>query len=284
MADTPKIDNLPVHSHRHGQLTVEGWSRAGIQTYWRVPELKVGFDLGGIPWDWTPTGTWFISHAHLDHLVALPAFLARRWMMKYPPPTIHVPIEAVGGVRQLLAAWQALDHGKLECELVGVAAGDRVELSKDHYVTAFPTAHPVPSLGYVVWERRQKLRDEFAGLPGERLKELRESGTEVTTEVPVPLVCYTGDTGPVGLDAEPAVYTARILIAELSFMRAEHSRERIHAFGHLHLDDFLDRADRFQNELIVAGHVTSRDEPADLRRLVEERAPLALRQRLVVWE
>ena len=204
--------------------------------------------------------------------------------MKYPPPTIHVPAEIVEGIRQLLAAWQALDRGKLECTLVGMAPGDRVELSKDHYVTAFRTAHPVPSLGYVVWERRQKLRDEFAGLPGDRLKELREAGTEVTTEVPVPLVCYTGDTGPAGLDADPAVYTARILITEISFMRAEHSRERIHAFGHLHLDDFLERADRFQNELIVAGHVTSRDDPSDLRRLVEERAPLALRQRLVVWE
>ena len=284
MTDTPKIDNLPVRSHRHGQLTIEGWSRAGIQTYWRVPELRVGFDLGGIPWEWTTTGNWFISHAHLDHLSALPAFLARRWMMKYPPPTIHVPAEIVGGVRQLLAAWEAIDRGKLECTLVGVAPGDRIDLSKDHYVTAFPTAHPVPSRGYVVWERRQKLRDEFVGLPGDRLKEVRAAGTELTLEVPVPLVCYTGDTGPAGLDADPAVYTARILIAELSFMRAEHSRDRIHAFGHLHLDDFLERADRFQNELVVVGHVTSRDDPAALRRLVEERAPASLRQRLLVWE
>jgi ribonuclease Z len=284
MADTPKIDNLPVRSHRHGQLTVEGWSRAGIQTYWRVPELRVGFDLGGIPWEWTPTGTWFISHAHLDHLMALPAFLARRWMMKYPPPTIHVPLEILADVRQLLAAWQALDRGKLDCTLVGVAPGDQVELSKDQYVTVFPTAHPVPSRGYVVWERRQKLRDEFVGLPGERLKELREAGTELTAEVPLPLVCYTGDTGPAGLDADPAVYSARVLIAELSFMRAEHSRDRIHAFGHLHLDDFLERADRFRNELIVVGHVTSRDEPGDLRRLIDERAPVTLRERLVVWE
>jgi len=284
MADTPKIDNLPVRAHRHGQLTVEGWSRAGIQTYWRIPELKVGFDLGGIPWEWTPTGTWFVSHGHLDHLTALPAFLARRWMMKYPPPTIHVPAEIVGGVRQLLAAWEALDRGKLDCTLVGLAAGDRVELSKDHFVTAFPTAHPVPSRGYVVWERRQKLRDEFAGLPGPRLKELREAGTEVTVEAPVPLVCYTGDTGPAGLDADPAVYAARILIAELSFSRPEHSRDRIHAFGHLHLDDFLDRADRFENELVIVGHVTSRDEPADLRRLIDDRAPPRLRERIVVWE
>jgi ribonuclease Z len=284
MPDAPRIDNLPVRSLRHGQLTIEGWSRAGIQSYWRVPELRVGFDLGGIPWDWTSTGTWFVSHAHLDHLVALPAFLARRWMMKFGPPTIHLPAESVDGVRAMLKAWEAIDRGHLDCTLVGMAPGDRVELSKDHFVTAFPTAHPVPSRGYIVWERRQKLRDDFAGFPGDRLKELRAAGTEVTIEVPVPVVCYTGDTSPAGLDADPAVYSARILITELSFARTEHSRERIHTFGHLHLDDFLERADRFQNELIVAGHVTSRDEPADVRRLLEERAPAGLRDRVVVWE
>ena len=88
---TPRIDNAPYLTRTHGGLTVEGWSRAGIQSYWRVPELKVGFDLGAVPWDFTPTGTWFVTHAHLDHLLALPALLARRWMLKYPPTTVHVP-------------------------------------------------------------------------------------------------------------------------------------------------------------------------------------------------
>jgi ribonuclease Z len=280
---TPRIENAPYLSHRHGGLTVEGWSRAGIQSYWRIPELRVGFDFGAIPWDFTPTPTWFVTHAHIDHLLALPAFLARRGMLKYPPPTIHVPAEVIGDVRALLAAWEALDRGNLICTLVGMNPGDVAELSDDHYVSAFPTAHPIPSRGYVVWERRQKLKDEYLGLPGDQLKQLREAGTELTAEVSVPLVCYTGDTGPAGLDADPAVYSAKVLITELSFARPEHSRERIHAYGHLHLDDFVERADRFRNELIVAGHVTSRDEPADFRRWVEERLPAGLRERVKVW-
>src|SRR5262249_56576758 len=106
----------------------------------------------------------------------------------------------------LLRAWEALDRGKLECELVGMNPGDAVDLSKDHRVTAFATAHPIPSRGYVVWERRHKLMEEYAGLPGEKLKELRESGVAGTSEVSFPLVCYTGDTGPAGLAAEPPGY------------------------------------------------------------------------------
>jgi ribonuclease Z len=280
---TPRIENAPYLAHRHGGLTIEGWSRAGIQSYWRVPELRIGFDLGAIPWDFTHIATWFISHGHIDHLVALPGLLARRAMLKYPPPTIHVPAEVAENVRTMLNAWEALDSGKQECGIVGMRPGDRIELTEDHYATAFATSHPVPSRGYVVWERRFKLKDEYVGLPGSRLKELRETGLPLTHEVHVPMVCYTGDTGPAGLDAEPAVYESKILITELSFARPEHSRERIHAYGHLHLDDFAERAERFRNELIIVGHVTSRDEPADFQRWADERLPPGLRQRIRVW-
>jgi ribonuclease Z len=280
---TPRIDNAPYLSHRHGGLTIEGWSRAGIQSYWRIPELRIGFDLGAIPWDFTSTATWFVSHSHIDHLVALPALLARRAMLKYPPPTIYLPAEMVDAVHGLVASWRVLDQGKQECTIVGVNPGDRIEMSQLHDVTAFATSHPVPSRGYVVWERRQKLKDEYVGFPGDKLKELRDAGATLTAEVAVPLVCYTGDTGPAGLDAAPALYDANVLITELSFARKEHTRERIHAFGHLHLDDIAERAERFHNELIVLGHVTSRDEPADFQRWVNERLPAGLRERVKIW-
>lgn len=284
MTDTsPRIENAPYRSLRHGGLTVEGWSRAGVQSSWRIPELRIGFDLGAIPWDFTPTATWFISHGHLDHLLALPALLARRGMLKLPPPTVYVPVEIISDVQLLLAVWRGLDRSGMDCRLVGLEAGETASLSDRHFVTAFATAHPVPSRGYVVWERRQKLKDEFVGLAGDQLKTLREAGTTLTVEVSVPLVCYTGDTGPAGLDAESALYEARILIVEMSFARAEHQRERIHAFGHLHLDDFVERTDRFQNELIVAGHVTTRDEPNDFQKLVNEKLPAGLRERFKVW-
>lgn len=65
------IDNAPLRTLTHKGLTVEGYSRAAVQSYWRIPELKLGFDLGGQPWGFMATGTWFISHTHLDHIAAL---------------------------------------------------------------------------------------------------------------------------------------------------------------------------------------------------------------------
>ena len=69
-ADRP-VDNAPYLTHVHAGLTIEGWSRAAVQSYWRVPELKVGFDLGAQPWDFMGTPTWFVTHTHLDHIAAL---------------------------------------------------------------------------------------------------------------------------------------------------------------------------------------------------------------------
>lgn len=277
------VDNAPYLTFAHAGLTVEGWSRAAVQSYWRVPELKVGFDLGAQPWDFMGTPTWFVSHAHLDHIAALPVYVARRRMMKMEPPTVYVPAENVDDVKKLMLVMQRLDRGRQLAEIKGVAAGDEVALSREQVVTVFDTVHTVPSRGFVVWERRNKLKDEYAGLAGNQIRDLRLSGVEITREVRIPLVCYTGDTAPAGLDNCPAVYEAKILITEMSFIREKHRRDKIHKFGHMHLDDFVERADRFKNEVIVAGHFSTRYHPNEVRRLLEAKLPPQLKPKMRLW-
>jgi ribonuclease Z len=277
------VDNAPFLSYKHAGLTVEGYSRAAVQSYWRIPELKIGFDLGAQPWDFMGTPTWLVTHTHLDHLAALPVYIARRRMMHMEPPAIHLPAEAVEDVRRMLLLWQRLDRGRMVCQLHGVKPGDEIELSREHVVTAFATTHTIPSVGYVVWDRRFKLKEEYHGLPGERIRDLRLSGVAVTREVRTPLAAYTGDTSPQGLDAYPPVFEAKILITELSFVRPKHRREKIHKFGHMHLDDFVERADRFKNELIILGHLSTRYHPDEVRRTVEAKLPPALRERVRLW-
>jgi ribonuclease Z len=277
------LENAPILSCQHAGLTVEGWSRAAVQTYWRVPELKIGFDLGAQPWDFMGTPTWLLSHVHLDHVAALPVFVARRRMMRMEPPVIYLPAYAVEDVRRLLLILQRLDRGRMVCDLRGIEAGAEFDLSREHVVTAFGTTHTIPSLGYVVWDRRHKLKEEYLGLPGDRIRDLRQSGVAVTREVRTPLLAYTGDTSPAGLDACPAAFQAKILISELSFIRPNHRREKIHKFGHMHLDDYLERADRFENELIIWGHLSTRYHPQEVRRIVDAKLPPRLRERVRLW-
>ncbi|HXG11978.1 MAG TPA: MBL fold metallo-hydrolase [Gemmataceae bacterium] len=277
------VENAPILTCRHAGLTIEGYSRAAVQTYWRIPELKIGFDLGAQPWDFMGTPTWLVTHTHLDHVAALPVYVARRRMMRMEPPTIYLPAEAVEDVRRLLLVVQRLDRGRMLCQLKGVKPGDEIELSRDHVITVFATTHTIVSVGYLVWDRRFKLKEEYHGLPGERIRDLRLSGVAVTREVRTPLLAYTGDTSPAGLDSYPPVYQAKVLITELSFIRPGHRREKIHKFGHMHLDDFLERADRFQNELIICAHFSTRYHPEEARRLVTARLPPILRDRVKLW-
>jgi ribonuclease Z len=277
------VDNAPFLSHHHNGLTIEGYSRAAVQSYWRVPELKLGFDLGAQPWDFMGCPNWFISHTHLDHIAALPVYVARRRMMKMEPPTIYLPATSVEDVRKLLLIMQRLDRGRQVCDLQGVEPGQEIRLSREHVVTAFATTHTIPSLGYVVWERRNKLKEEYLGLAGDKIRDLRQSGVEVTREVRTPVLAHTGDTSPAGLDACQAAFDARILIAEMSFVRPNHRREKIHKFGHMHLDDFVERADRFKNELIICGHYSTRYNTNEIRRVVDAKLPAGLRERVRLW-
>ncbi len=277
------VDNAPVRTLHYQNLTIEGYSRAAVQSYWRVPELKLGFDLGAQPWSFMTTPTWFVSHTHLDHIAALPVLVARRRMMKMEPPTIYMPAEAVDNIEALLRAFQRLDRGRMPADLIGLKPGDEVEVSRELVVKAFATRHTLPSLGYLVWERRKKLKPEYHALTGEQIRDLRLSGVEVSAEIRIPKVAYLGDTAPPGLDALPETYKAQILILEMTFVAPNERASVIHKYGHTHLDDLVMRADRFENEVIIASHFSTRLHPEQIQRIVEKRLPESLKGRLKVW-
>ena len=171
----------------------------------------------------------------------------------------------------------------MPAELIGLKAGDEVELSRELVVKAFATKHTIPSLGYLVWERRKKLKPEYQDLTGDQIRDLRLSGVEVAAEIRIPKVAYLGDTSPAGIDALPETYKAEILILEMTFVAPNERASIIHKYGHTHLDDLLERADRFENEVIIASHFSTRLHPDQILRIVEKRLPDSLRGRLKIW-
>ncbi len=277
------INNMPVKTLVHKELTIEGYSRAAVQTYWRLPELKIGFDLGGQPWSFMGTSTWFLSHAHLDHVAALPVYVARRRMMKMDPPVIYMPAATIEPIEKILKLFTRLDRGRMPCELRPIEPGSVVELSRDHVVTVSQTAHTVPSLGFVVWERRNKLKPQYHGLTGSQIRDLRLGGTEVTEERRTPLFAYLGDSAPAGLDNCPAMYEAAVLVMELTFIAPSHRKDKIHKFGHIHLDDIVERRERFKNELVIASHFSTRYTGKRIKSTVERALPDMLGGRLELW-
>jgi ribonuclease Z len=135
----------------------------------------------------------------------------------------------------------------------------------------------------VVFERRKKLKPEYLELSGAQIRDLKESGTEITHEVRVPIIAYTGDTSSRGLDDNPLFYEAKILITEMTFVAPDHRKELIHKNGHMHLDDFVQRKDNFKNELIVASHLSTRYSRREAERHVQKKLPDMLDGRLKLW-
>ncbi len=277
------LDNAPTLRHQHGGLTIEGYSRAAVQTYWRVPEYRLGFDCGAQPWDFMGTPNWFLSHGHLDHIAALPVLLARRRMMKMEPPVIYLPTYLIEPVRKMLLCFSRMDRGRLPADFVGVEPGDEIDYSRELVVSVHATKHSIPSVGFLVWERRHKLKPEFLGLPGEQIRDLRLGGTQITDEQRIPMLGYLGDTAPDALDQNPEFYEAKVLIAEMTFIARGHRKEIIHKHGHMHLDDFVARRDRFQNELLIAAHFSTRYTLKQAEKIVRRTLPDMLQGRLKLW-
>ena len=78
------------------------------------------------------------------------------------------------------------------------------------------------------------------------------------------------------------MYQAKILITEMSFVRPNHRREKIHKFGHMHLDDFIERADRSRTNDNLRP-LQPRDNPPEVRRVVEAKLPQRLLDRVRLW-
>ena len=92
-----------------------------------------------------------------------------------------------------------------------------------------------------------------------------------------------GDSSPAGLDNYEPVYEAQVLITELTFFRPEHRKEKIHKFGHMHIDDLLERAERFKNEVIILAHFSTRYHERQIKNAVTKRLPEGLKERVRLW-
>jgi ribonuclease Z len=132
-------------------------------------------------------------------------------------------------------------------------------------------SHSAPSLAFVVLERRSKLREEFLGLPQDRLRELKAGGTEITRMMEIPLVAYTGDTemGPFLLRDE--FVNAQVVISECTFFDPEH-RDRARVGKHLHIEDLRNLIPAWKGGSVVVVHVSRRTNMQYARERLTEAA------------
>jgi ribonuclease Z len=255
-----------------GDLAIEGWSLAGDETWFRIHPPGLAFDTGrGAP-QLAGARDVFLSHGHLDHALGLPWVLSQRSLHQRSATRVFCPAAIAEPLAALIAAAERLEQARYRFELVPLTAGERVAVGRDLWVEAFATDHLVPSLGYHLVRRKRRLAAGLAGLSGRELAAMRERGAEVSESLDELWLSYCGDTGPAVFDLAPALFTSRILMLECTFFGDEQSGKG-DLYKHLHLDDIVGRAARFDNEAIVLHHLSRRHRPEDLLAEIERRLP-----------
>jgi ribonuclease Z len=194
----------------------------------------------------------FISHGHTDHVASLFAH-ARARSLSNDAATYYIPPCALAPLQAAKRAFEQLDSGhgdghddhdeNIPMNFVVVKDGDEYVLDSNHSVRVFATDHRVPSIGYAIIRREKGgLAPEYVGLPRDQLIALRDKGVEIQPTTTTVDLVYTGDTRIGGLDKQPLVWQAKILITELSFLDDTVSIEASEEKGHIHLYSFVERA------------------------------------------
>ncbi len=267
-----------------GPYTIRGVSVGGVYTSLAVPELGLVFDAGIAPRSSGGIDTILLSHGHADHVGALASLLGIRALHgKQTPPRVIMPAEIVEDLTTALDALSRLQRFPLAIEAIGMLPGDEHALRGDLRIRAIRTFHPVPSLAYLVVRRVSKLRADLRGLPGPEIAARRIAGEPVSEHEDRLELAYATDTLVSVLDHNPDLYKARVLVMECTFLDERKSLDAARAGCHIHLDEVIERADRFANEHVVVMHLSQLYRPDEVAGILDARVPSALRKRMIAF-
>lgn len=265
-----------------GPYTITGVSVGGVYTSLQVPELGVVLDVGAAPRSFAATANLCLSHGHADHAGALATFLGIRALLgQREPLRVHLPAAIEEALQETLEALSRLMRHPLPVQLLPMAAGAEHQLRPDLWVRAFRTHHPVPSLGFLFFRRVDKLRREFLALSGQEIGRRRKAGEDLFDTVERLELAYATDTLVRVIDTAPEILRARVLVLECTFLDERKSIETAHAGCHIHLDEIIEAADRFENEHLVLMHFSQIYRPDEVHDILRRRCPARLWERII---
>lgn len=231
------------------RFTVEGKSRAGNETYFRVREFGLALDIGRCPDILISVPHIFVTHAHPDHSIGIPFYAAQRRLRRLPIGNVYVPEENVDDYREVMKIYERLARTEYALNLHGLSPGDSVPLRADLSVHTHRSTHRVTTNAYEVVSRGESV------------------------------IFYTGDTDRRILELGGPIFHSHSVMIECSFTGAG-DRERANRYAHIHLDDVFEFASEFRNQYIILTHFSLRDSPCEIHSEIARRCPPSLRERL----
>jgi ribonuclease Z len=249
-------------SHHLSKITIDdldilGYSVAGEESVIAMPQLDVCFDIGKAPDQVIPINNVLLSHGHMDHAAGVGYYLSHRNFCGQSAGTVYAPFNTIEPMERIVDAWGELDGTKVPAKLVGVQPGDEFKIKPNLFVRVFKAKHNYGAVGFSVIEKRKKLKQEYVGLMGPKIVELKKQGIEIENAIEIPIVSYLGDTGYFDYSEIDYISNSKILIAECTFFLDDH-KERACEGKHMHIDEFAPMLERMNNEHVIITHLTQR--------------------------
>lgn len=259
-------------------IQIGGRSVSGFDTSIILPEMGISLDCGQGNAQARQCQTVLITHGHLDHFGGIVRHAYIRHMTNMPASIFVVPEHLEGAVHEQFRFWAKVQNAqKADYKVVVARPGETVPVGPNRFVRSFPTIHRVPSQGYVIGEKRKRLKPEFIGVEGQKLGELRRQGVVFEDEAEVLLVAFTGDTTAKVFDKDIEALRAKVLITECTFINGDVTIQEAHKKGHVHLDELVEREAKFSsNEAILLAHFSHRHNDRDIAAAVQN-LPASLR-------
>jgi ribonuclease Z len=252
---------------------VQGFSVAGEATTVTIPEMDVTFDMGFCPRMSLASKFCAVTHGHMDHTGGLAYWCSQRNFQGMGPGTIVCDARIERDVRAMMDGFSALERQKTPYELIAMNDGDEIEIKNNIALRCFHVEHTCPAVGYAIVEKRTKLKDEFVGLPQEKLRELKERGTEIVRHLEVPQIAFTGDTLPGPHLLRDEFRKAKIIITECTFFEHDHTG-RAKLGMHMHVNDIAEWLRVAECEHMVLLHLSRRTNMAlAIRQLTDAVGP-----------
>ena len=248
---------------------VQGVSVAGEATSIQIPEFDICFDMGMCPRAALASKFVAISHGHMDHIGGLAYYCSQRRFQGMGTGKMICDERIAPAVRKMMEGFHDLERQQTEFELLTLEQDGEIEIKNNIWLRGFHTEHTCPSMGYAIYERRSKLKEEYLEFPQDKLRELKGRGVEITRTLHIPLIAYLGDTAPGPHLLREDVRKANIIVTECTFFEPEH-KPRAKIGMHLHVDDIAEWIRVTECEAMVITHISRRTNLAYARKRLDE--------------
>jgi ribonuclease BN (tRNA processing enzyme) len=204
--------------------TICGYSRSNFRTGFYIKELDMMLDAG--PQNFNHPGHIFVTHGHADHIANIPFTLmgdvqVTVYSVKSITDTIQKYVKSL-----YLLNWEMkvdeedrIELSNIKFEAVEAGKKRRIVTNKQKMeIEMFDCDHSVTTVGYGFGLIKNKIKDEYKGLNGKQIVELKKQNKEITNEIIEKKLAYVCDTSIKVLETSPEIFDYGVVFIECTFL------------------------------------------------------------------